>query len=288
MLRIEDLPQLRTGDQVFIRTEIKGPMGRWLVALAIRVFTHTQKDERPTVVNHVATVVRPLYGRIRFKKGAAIGPSEALPAVERVVTDYMIAEALGEGGFQYRPLLQVYGDPELYSIAIARHREVGKQERALMLAAMGRLLGKSYGYLKVAAHVGDYGLTRAWNALGGKGDVYLLRWLCRMPHYPMCSWSSLYIYKKAERPFDVPLEIGSPDDLCDECQRKTPATWQWLFISPKIMDLLLPTLPDGMKRLAAYEETERQMTRVEAAFDAVATPEMRAKRDALLRSWEDE
>lgn len=214
-LTIEDLPLLRAGDQIFVRTEISGPIQRWFVGFAIRVFTFTKRDKRPTVVNHVATVVEP----VRDAAGR--------------IADYVIAEALA-GGFQYRNLLEVYGDPEQCSFAVARHKLVTQRHREKIVAACNGLLGKSYGYLKVAANAGDYGLTMLWNGLGGRGDVRFFRWFCGMKDYPMCSWASLYEYAEAGVPFSVPVRIGSPDDLWDECRRKWPEIWLWPFVSRRL------------------------------------------------------
>lgn len=229
---IDDLPLLYVGDQLLIRTEVKGSWKRWLVALGIRVFQTTRKDTRPTVVNHSATVV----GEVR---AVELVPVIGAAMVHRTrVIDYTIAEALGTGGFQYRSLLEFYGDPELYSFVVARHKLVTQIHRELMLEVCEDLQGRSYGHLKVAAHVVDYGLTRVWNLAGGPGDVYLLRWLCRMKNYPMCSWASLYIYKKAGVPFSVPVEIGSPDDLWDECRRKFPDVWFFPYYSQSLRSRL--------------------------------------------------
>ena len=60
----------------------------------------------------------------------------------------------------------------------------------------------------------------------------------------MCSWASLYEYRKAGLPFSTSLETGSPDDLFDEVQRKAssafpvsvPPIWAWLFASESIRD----------------------------------------------------
>jgi hypothetical protein len=249
-LTIDELPLLRCGDQVFVKREIFGPPWEWIGAFLIRVGTFTRRDKRPTVANHVATVITELreneldrvpgrrisradLGRLgKFREGVPVylrGP----------VVDWVIAEALGSGGFQFNRLLESYGDERKYSIAIARHKFAGADHREKIRAACERLAGKSYGYLKIGAHGLDYSLTTLWNAAGGKGDVYAFRWLCRMERYPMCSWSSLYIYERAGLPFDTPTEVGSPDDLYDECRRKALAVWIWPFWSRRLRSALL-------------------------------------------------
>ena len=275
-LTIEDLPLLFSGDQVFVRREIAGPIKEWFVALLIRVVTFTRRDKRPTIVNHVANIVRairevdreilvrigtepeaPVRARemqildeldtyYRYRNGgdsdvrfAIKGRRVELPASRGPIVDWVIAEALGKGGFQDRRLLEVYGDPRLYSIAVARHKLATPAHRDKMLAACESLIGRKYGYLKLGAHVLDYGLTSFWNLAGGRGDVLAFRWLCRSERYPICSWASLYIYRKAGLPFSTPLETGSPDDLWDECRRKAIEIWVWPFFSPKLRSELL-------------------------------------------------
>ena len=242
-LTIEELPLLFPGDQIFVRREITGPIKEWFVALLIRVVTFTRRDKRPTIVNHVATVVRAVVEfeaevRADANGGRVPAMSEEMRLSARIV-DYEIAEALGKGGFQYRRLLEVYGDPRSYSFAIARHKLATPRHRDKIVAACESLLGRKYGYLKLAAHVLDYGLTSFWNLAGGRGDVLAFRWLCRSERYPMCSWASLYIYRKAGLPFSTPLETGSPDDLWDECRRKAIEIWVWPFYSPKLRVELL-------------------------------------------------
>jgi len=220
-LTIEDLPlTLRAGDQIFVRTELAGGVKRWAVSFLIRVFTFTKRDREATVVNHVATVVGPVLEDVWNPRSK--------------ILDYKIAEALGSGGFQYRKLFEVYGDPMLHSFAISRNKIVTDRHRVIMLQACEHLLGKKYGYAKLGAHALDYMLTTIWNAAGAPGDVRLFRRLCRMEKYPMCSWSSLYIYAKAGVPFTTPADSGSPDDLWDECREKTPAIWTWYYYSPSL------------------------------------------------------
>ena len=241
-LLIDELPRLHVGDQVFVRREIFGPPLEWLGAFLIRLGTFTRRDKRPTVVNHVVTVIRP----IREFEAEVIAGDGGAPALSQdmrdagPIVDYLIAEAVGRGGFQYNPLLVGYGDARRYSIAVARHKLVLDPQREKILEACERLSGKSYSFLNIGAHGLDYVLTLAWNALGARSDVYAFRWLSRMERYPiMCSWASLYEYDWAGLPFEIPVAIGSPDDLWDECRRLAFAVWSWPFWSPGLKNKLL-------------------------------------------------
>jgi len=265
VLTIDDVGLLLPGDQLFVRHEIVGPPWKWLVGFLIRVATFTRKDKRPTVVNHVATVIRAIrevdimfigmtgeldapelhalseidtyYGMAGLEMHDVDGRPIAMPATRGPIVDWMIGEALGKGGFHYTRLLDRYSDTRHFSIAFCRHLGATDDHRTKIVEACDYLRDKNvtYGFLKIAAHVGDFALTRVWNLIGGRSDVYAFRWLCRLDRYPMCSWSSLYVYDKAGLPFDVPVEIGSPDDLWDECLVKTDV-WMWGYHSPALDD----------------------------------------------------
>jgi len=250
VITIDELPLLRCGDQTFVKRHVFGPPWEWLGAFAIRFGSTTAKDRGPTIANHVLTILAAIretedelipIKRLSLEDLARLDQFEdQVPIADRgPVVDYVIAEALGSGGFQFNRLLESYGDERCYSIAIARHKFVGAVEREKIRAAAEHLYGKSYGFLKVAAHGLDYLLTLAWNGIGGRGDAYAFRWLCRMERYPMCSWASLYEYEKAGRPFDTSTETGSPDDLWDECRRKALTIWVWPFWSRRLKSALL-------------------------------------------------
>lgn len=224
--RCLSMPLFEQGDLAFLRTKIKGAIGRWLVAFLIRVATFTRRDKRPSVVNHVAIIVGPV-----------------IDAIGRIV-DYVIAEALGKGGFQYRRLLESYGDQALYDFAIARRRNLTEDQRAEIFETCENLIGRRYGFGKIIAHLIDYGLTKLIDLAGARGDVYLARRLCKQERYPMCSWSVLYAYDRAGVPFDMPVAKGSPDDLWDECrERKGPAPhlflWSWMYATSKLRSCLI-------------------------------------------------
>lgn len=229
-LTIADVRYLKPGDQVYVRREIVGAVWEWAVPFLIRLFTFTKKDKRPTVVNHVATVLRPVL---------------LIDGDPTSVYDWEIAEALGSGGFQVRLLIECYGDARRYSLAIARRIDARQEHREKIVAACEHLLGKTYGFVKIAAHTLDYFLTLAWNAVGGRGDVSAVRQLCRSDRYPMCSWASLYVYEKAGLPFDVSTASGSPDDMWDESRAKSCAVWVWPYCAPSLKsDLYGPGFGD--------------------------------------------
>jgi hypothetical protein len=240
-LTVDDLPTLAAGDQLLVRREVYGAIPEWIGAFLIRVGTFTRRDKRPTVVNHVATVIWVL--RAREVELLAEGAHPASPLMDEArrepegpVVDYLICEALGKGGVQLRPLLESYGSPLEYSFAVTRHKLATQTHRSRIVTEELLLVGRSYGYLKVGAHAADYALTQIWNLAGGRGDVFAFRWLCRMERYPMCSWKSLHTYHRAGLRFSTAVAIGSPDDLYDEMRRKAGTIWDWVFVSDSIHD----------------------------------------------------
>ncbi len=76
--------------------------------------------------------------------------------------------------------------------------------------------GKRYGLHKLAAHALDAFITK----LRGR-ETYLVRRLCRMDNYPICSWLVAWSYLNgAEIEFGVRSEYVSPDDIHDFVKQK--------------------------------------------------------------------
>jgi hypothetical protein len=194
---------LRAFDLVFVRHRVEGwrAWRRWLVGWCIRLCS-TSDGEGPTFADHVCHVVE----------------------AER--DDYILAEALGHDGYVYTRLRARYGDTRRFVVRVARHRRLGRANALLMAQRTSELVGRKYGYLKVAAHGLDYALTRFWHASGGHGDAYLFRRLCLMERYPMCSWAEADIWKAGRLPFDTPVSKAQPDDLYDECD--SSKDWEWV------------------------------------------------------------
>lgn len=77
--------------------------------------------------------------------------------------------------------------------------------------------GRSYGYLKIAAHV----LDRLFN------NRYLFRRLAHMHEYPICSWLVAFVYDRVLCYwFSLPPNAAQPDDLLDHCVR---AGWSFVW-----------------------------------------------------------
>ena len=194
---------LEFGDVVFVKTKVQGGwqrLGRWFVGWAIRVITRSD-GEGPTFANHVALVL--------MQDG----------------DDYQICEALGKRGFVFTLLRERYGDTQRFGVRVARHSRLSEMNRDLMRVRINHLKHKKYGTWKVAAHATDYALTKAWQLLGGHGDIYAFRWLCRNGNYPICSWAVSDIYDRGGLPFRTPVALAQPDDLYDECDQGIFWTW---------------------------------------------------------------
>lgn len=67
--------------------------------------------------------------------------------------------------------------------------------------------GRKYGWLKIAAHFGDFCLNGA----------YFFRRFCKMDRYPICSWLVGHCYSQIGVLFDKPIKALQPDDIDDFC-----------------------------------------------------------------------
>lgn len=75
---------------------------------------------------------------------------------------------------------------------------------------------RRYGFLKIAAHALDAFITK----LRAK-ETYLIRRLCRMDQYPICSWLVAWAYLKgAGIEFGIKAQFAGPDDIHDFVKQK--------------------------------------------------------------------
>jgi hypothetical protein len=98
-----------------------------------------------------------------------------------------------------------YGPGSKSDIAVYRPINLSDREKQVIVEAAEGYVGRSYGYLKIVAHLLD------WLLLG----IYLFRRLARMDRYPICSWLVAHAFAKADRSFGVPPGMASPDDIWD-------------------------------------------------------------------------
>lgn len=152
---------------------------RSLLGRGIRLFTRSFGESR-TMVNHVGVVVE--GGTV----DEAIGV-EALRTVKR------------------HTLWLKYGPGSSSDIAVYRPLNLSDEEKTVVVAAAEGYVGRTYGYLKIAAHLLD------WLLLG----AYLFRRLARMDDYPICSWLVAHAFAQADKNFGVPPGRASPDDIWD-------------------------------------------------------------------------
>ena len=153
--------------------------GTSLVSRLIRFFTRSFGESR-TLVNHVGVIVQP------GTPSTAVGV-EALSRVRRHTL-----------GSQYGP-----GSSDL--VAVYRPLNLSAAEQAAIVAAAQGYVGRTYGYLAIAAHVLD------WCLLG----AYCARRLVRMDRYPICSWLVAHAFGKADKHFGVASGMATPDDIWD-------------------------------------------------------------------------
>ena len=70
-------------------------------------------------------------------------------------------------------------------------------------------VGRTYGYLKILAHAGDWLL----------GNARVFRRLCKIDRYPICSYLVAHCFQVVDKTFGVPSDMATPDDMMDFCQQ---------------------------------------------------------------------
>lgn len=181
---------LRPGDTVLTR-------GKSWVSASIRFFTRGIGEPR-TKVNHVGIVT----------EGGPIETALITEAVRKVTK---------------RPLWATYA-PQGDSVAIYRRRHLPIEDRRMIARKADSYVGRSYGYLKIAAHVVDYFLLGA----------FVARRLCRMENYPMCAWHWGAAFAAAGIKI-APVEELSPDHIWDHVNGHPD---EWELVRP--LEPLLP------------------------------------------------
>lgn len=96
--------------------------------------------------------------------------------------------------------LQTDGD-----VAIFRPKGLTPDEIAVIVKDAKSYVGRSYGYIKIAAHALDWLLQGA----------YVFRRLTQVDNYPICSWVVAKAYAAAGHTFGVDAGAASPDDIWD-------------------------------------------------------------------------
>lgn len=84
---------------------------------------------------------------------------------------------------------------------------VSDVRRELLVAKAIEYKGRTYGYLKIAAHFLDFCLNGA----------YVFRRFCLMDRYPICSWLVANCYKRIGINLGEEINEIQPDDIDDFC-----------------------------------------------------------------------
>jgi len=194
----EDCPTLRAGDIVLVNHRPGwNPLtwGSYIVGVMQR-----RIGEEPTLFKHVGMMV------------------SAFEMYESAIWRSRIVD-----------LFESYGDAGKYDVMIARDTGLTPTQIIRLTHLARQSCGQPYGFLKIGAHFGDWLLTMGWGAVGGRSDVYAFRWLCRLPHFPICSYKIARLRESIHRPFGKPAEVIQPDDIGDEILR-CPASGPWRIV----------------------------------------------------------
>ncbi|MFC1628952.1 hypothetical protein ACFL3H_07560 [Gemmatimonadota bacterium] len=150
-----------------------------LLGHAIRLATRGFGESR-SMVNHVGVVV-------------AGGSTEEAVGVEALST------------VKRHSIWKQYGPGSSSDVAVYRPLNLTDVEKTLVVTAAEGYVGRTYGYLKIAAHLKD------WLLLG----IYFFRRMTRMDDYPICSWLVAHAFAEAGKTFGLPPGKASPDDIWD-------------------------------------------------------------------------
>lgn len=153
--------------------------GQSLLSRAIRWFTRSVGESR-TIINHVGVVV-----------------------TEGPLNEVIVVEALRS--VARHKLWDRYGPGSRNEVAVYRPINLTTEEMDTIVSTAESYVGRTYGYLKILAHLLD------WLLLG----AYLFRRLARMDDYPICSWLVAHSFAKAGKNFGLPPGAASPDDIWD-------------------------------------------------------------------------
>lgn len=153
--------------------------GRSLISRAIRLCTRTIGESR-TRVNHAGVIVR----------GGPVAEARAVEALSTV---------------RLHSFYDRYGPPCTDHVAVYRPAGITTEQRDAITRAALSYVGRPYGWLKLAAHFGDWLLCGA----------YVLRRLTDSDNYPICSWVVAHAYKSAQMSFGVAPGAATPDDIWD-------------------------------------------------------------------------
>lgn len=163
-----------------------------LLGRAIRYFEKS-RGESASMVNHTGLIVASNFG------------------------DPMIIEALSR--VRLLSMVDGYGGSNV-DVWVYRHRDMSEARALKARNYAFDHVGRSYGFLKLFAHLGDWTLTRLrfWS----HRDVYLVRRLCNFHNYPICSWlvgyalesAGIYVNDSENNP--IAPRILTPDDIWDD------------------------------------------------------------------------
>lgn len=155
--------------------------------------------ESPTRVNHSAIVV----------SGGTVEEAVIVEARSRV---------------KRHRLIEAYGGTK-ERVAVHRLRAITADQRAAVCKKAESYVGRRYGYAKLVAHAGDWGISELTGS-----EVHILRSLMRMDRYPICSWVVAYAYAAGGVEFGVPAYAAQPDDIWDYVQ----TSQLWLRVRPLV------------------------------------------------------
>lgn len=158
--------------------------GTSFVSKAIRFLT-TRFGEKRSQVNHVGIIV----------DGGTLHSAIAVEALSKVRMH----------------ALRRYAKKRKTGVAIYRPTNLTDEEKEAIVAKAKTYVDAPYGYLKIVAHLLDWGLQGA----------YVFRRVTKDDSYPICSWVVAHAYKAAGKSFGVEAWAANPDHIWDFVHNET-------------------------------------------------------------------
>lgn len=137
------------------------------------------RGETKTIVNHV---------------GIMVSNTEIVESQSRTIQHSFILPSTGYWIYRKKDWTQeqrTTGTPYPCNIVVSKALEY---------------VGRKYGWEKIVAHAIDYLIFQ---------NHYIMRRLCFIDKYPICSWVVAFSYAKVGYRFGVNPQIATPDDIWD-------------------------------------------------------------------------
>jgi len=188
-----DFPEFEIGDILCVGSKT-------LLSKLIRWFT-TVGAETESICSHV---------------GVMVSPTDICEALTKVKIHNLAENYAG------------LSDGKIW-LQMWRKKVLSDNQQTCMVNKCQEYEGRTYGYVKIAAHAVDGILSKMM-----LHEVYLFRKLMCMDKYPICSWVNAFVYEHCviTNAFGIAPSLATPDDIHDYLLGSADYEMVWSFGSP--------------------------------------------------------